>query len=126
MSILINNNDFSIKTHKKKQDIKRHDQGVFRCRIDFRASQAQNYHYNLSVISKSIKIKVVLFLIWKCINTYYYYCVYSNFIVLPEQPIVLDRWGRQLNGTTIGPKQEEDNVTITCRVVGGKFQKRTL
>lgn len=34
------------------QDIKRHDQGVYRCRIDFRTSQTQSYTYNLSVISE--------------------------------------------------------------------------
>lgn len=39
--------------------------------------------------------------------------------VLPEQPIILDRWGRQLNGTILGPKQEGDDIVITCRVVGG-------
>lgn len=26
--------------------------------------------------------------------------------VLPEYPVVLNRWGRQLNGTTLGPKEE--------------------
>lgn len=26
--------------------------------------------------------------------------------VLPEHPVVLNRWGRQLNGTTLGPKEE--------------------
>lgn len=34
------------------QDIKRHDQGIYRCRIDFRTSQTQSYTYNLSVISE--------------------------------------------------------------------------
>ena len=43
------------------------------------------------------------------------------FSVLPEQPIVLDQWGRQLNGTMLGPKLEGDNVMITCRVVGGEM-----
>lgn len=41
-------------------------------------------------------------------------------LVLPEQPLILDRWGRQLNGTQLGPKQEGDDIVITCRVVGGK------
>lgn len=43
-------------------------------------------------------------------------------LVLPEQPIILDRWGRQLNGTQLGPKQEGDDIVITCRVVGGKLK----
>lgn len=61
--------------------------------------------------------------------------------VLPEYPVVLNRWGRQLNGTTLGPKEEVivqlaiiagyklqqslssfqgDDVLLTCRVIGGK------
>uniref|UniRef100_A0A182MD21 Uncharacterized protein n=1 Tax=Anopheles culicifacies TaxID=139723 RepID=A0A182MD21_9DIPT len=42
-------------------------------------------------------------------------------VVLPEQPVVLDRWGRHINGTKLGPKEEGDDVVITCRVSGGKF-----
>lgn len=41
------------------------------------------------------------------------------FLVPPEDPIVLDGWGRPLNSTTIGPKEEGDDVTLTCRVIGG-------
>ncbi|XP_061393322.1 nephrin-like [Musca vetustissima] len=47
---------------------------------------------------------------------------YFVITVLPEQPIILDRWGRQLNGTKLGPKQEGDDIVITCRVVGGRPQ----
>jgi hypothetical protein len=36
------------------QDIRRHDEGVYRCRVDFRTSQTQSFRYNLTVISKSI------------------------------------------------------------------------
>ncbi|KAG5675617.1 hypothetical protein PVAND_005506 [Polypedilum vanderplanki] len=74
------------------KDIKRHDQGVYRCRIDFRTSQTQSYTYNLSVI------------------------------ILPESPVVLDRWGRQLNSTKIGPVQEGEDIILSCRVVGGRPQ----
>ncbi|XP_034667123.1 neural cell adhesion molecule 1 isoform X1 [Drosophila subobscura] len=74
------------------KDIKRHDQGIYRCRVDFRTSQTQSFRFNLSVI------------------------------ILPEQPIILDRWGRQLNGSQLGPKQEGDDIVITCRVVGGRPQ----
>ncbi|XP_062545829.1 nephrin-like isoform X2 [Armigeres subalbatus] len=42
--------------------------------------------------------------------------------VLPEQPVVLDRWGRLMNGTKLGPKEEGDDVVITCRVSGGRPQ----
>ncbi|XP_065089794.1 hemicentin-1-like [Ochlerotatus camptorhynchus] len=74
------------------KNLKRHDQGIYRCRIDFRTIQTQTYRYNLTVI------------------------------VLPEQPVVLDRWGRLMNGTKLGPKEEGDDVVITCRVSGGRPQ----
>lgn len=50
---------------------------------------------------------------------------YSKFVsnsisVLPERPIILDRFGVQLNGTTIGPIEEGDDMTLVCRVIGGK------
>lgn len=34
------------------QNIKRHDQGIYRCRVDFRTSQTQSFRYNLTIISK--------------------------------------------------------------------------
>jgi hypothetical protein len=40
---------------------------------------------------------------------------------LPEQPVVLDRWGRQLNSTKIGPMQEGEDIILSCRVVGGEM-----
>lgn len=42
------------------------------------------------------------------------------FAVPPEPPLVLNRWGRQLNGTVLGPMEEGDDIMLTCRVVGGK------
>lgn len=45
----------------------------------------------------------------------------SFFAVPPEQPTILDRWGRHLNGT-IGPHEEGEDVTLTCRTVGGHPQ----
>jgi hypothetical protein len=60
-----------------------------------------------------------------------YYCdnIFSNFFslplssfaVLPENPIILDRWGRVINRTTIGPMEEGDDVILSCRVIGGKY-----
>lgn len=41
--------------------------------------------------------------------------------VLPETPLVFDRWGRQLNSTKIGPTQEGEDIILSCRVVGGKL-----
>lgn len=40
------------------------------------------------------------------------------FSVPPEQPTILDKWGRQLNGT-VGPFTEDQEVVLTCRTVGG-------
>lgn len=43
------------------EDIKRHDQGVYRCRVDFRTSQTQSFRYNLTIISKYIyKLKSII------------------------------------------------------------------
>lgn len=41
--------------------------------------------------------------------------------VLPENPIILDRWGRNINRTTIGPMEEGDDVILSCRVIGGEY-----
>ncbi|XP_017771245.1 PREDICTED: nephrin [Nicrophorus vespilloides] len=72
-------------------DIRRHDEGVYRCRVDFRNAQTRSFRYNLTVI------------------------------VPPEQPTILDKWGRQLNGS-VGPHEEGDDITLTCRTVGGHPQ----
>lgn len=45
----------------------------------------------------------------------------SSFTVLPEQPVVLDRWGGPLNGSKIGPVHENDDIMLSCRVVGGEI-----
>lgn len=50
-----------------------------------------------------------------------FFKIYGLFIVPPESPTILDQWGRQLNGT-IGPHEEGDDVTLTCRTVGGHPQ----
>lgn len=39
----------------------------------------------------------------------------------PEPPTILDKWGRHLN-TTIGPYDEGDDISLTCRTVGGHPQ----
>ncbi|KAL3287263.1 hypothetical protein HHI36_001739 [Cryptolaemus montrouzieri] len=39
----------------------------------------------------------------------------------PEQPTILDKWGRQLNNT-VGPHEVGDDITLTCRTVGGHPQ----
>ncbi|XP_047005128.1 nephrin-like [Schistocerca americana] len=69
------------------------DEGVYRCRVDFRNAPTRSARYNLTVI------------------------------VLPETPVILDRWGRRLN-KTLGPLLEGDDITLNCRVVGGKPEPR--
>ncbi|XP_050101406.1 uncharacterized protein LOC126581643 [Anopheles aquasalis] len=77
-------------------EIKRHDQGIYRCRVDFQNSQTQSFRFNLTVI------------------------------IPPSQPVILDRWGRIINSTIIGPKEEGDDIMLTCRVVGGRPQPDVL
>lgn len=44
---------FSLHPHVPSlQDIRRHDEGIYRCRVDFRTSQTQSFRYNLTVISE--------------------------------------------------------------------------
>ncbi|XP_060810610.1 nephrin-like [Amyelois transitella] len=72
------------------RDVKRRDEGVYRCRVDFRNTQTTSFRYNLTVV------------------------------VPPEKPVVVDRWGRVINTTTLGPHEEGQDVLLTCRVLGGR------
>ncbi|XP_057337300.1 hemicentin-2-like isoform X2 [Microplitis mediator] len=74
-------------------DIKRHDAAIYRCRVDFRQGQTRSVHYNLSVV------------------------------VLPESPVILNRYGQAVNDT-IGPEGERDDLILTCRVTGGSPSPR--
>uniref|UniRef100_A0A182R0P9 Uncharacterized protein n=1 Tax=Anopheles farauti TaxID=69004 RepID=A0A182R0P9_9DIPT len=42
-----------------------------------------------------------------------------------QHPVVLSQWGQQLNSSKLGPKEEGDDIVLTCRVVGG-FGPATL
>lgn len=44
--------------------------------------------------------------------------MFLSISVPPEQPTILDKWGRQLNAS-VGPHEEGDELTLTCRTVGG-------
>lgn len=37
------------------EDVKRHDEGVYRCRVDFRNAQTRSVRYNLTVIGKYLR-----------------------------------------------------------------------
>ncbi|XP_034934687.1 neural cell adhesion molecule 2-like [Chelonus insularis] len=69
-------------------DIKRHDAALYRCRVDFRRGQTRSMHYNLTVI------------------------------VLPEEPIILNRYGHVIQDI-IGPEEEGEDLILVCRVTGG-------
>jgi len=51
--------------------------------------------------------------------------IFLPIAVPPEQPTILDRWGRILNGTA-GPYEEGDAPYLTCRVTGGKLAQNTV
>ncbi|KAL0849658.1 hypothetical protein ABMA28_013912 [Loxostege sticticalis] len=72
------------------RDVKRRDEGVYRCRVDFRNTQTTSFRYNFTVV------------------------------VPPEKPVVVDRWGKVINTTTLGPHEEGQDVLLTCRVLGGR------
>ncbi|XP_061931249.1 hemicentin-1 isoform X7 [Apis cerana] len=77
------------------KDVKRHDAATYRCRVDFRKGQTRSFRYSLIVI------------------------------VPPEQPTILDQWGRIVNGTA-GPYEEGDTPSLTCRVTGVKPLTTTI
>lgn len=45
------------------EDIRRHDQGLYRCRVDFRNSATKSFRYNLTIIGKSLYISLYVILI---------------------------------------------------------------
>lgn len=41
-------------------DIRRHDEGVYRCRVDFRNAQTRSFRYNLTVIGMQPNLHIIL------------------------------------------------------------------
>lgn len=41
------------------EDIRRHDEGVYRCRVDFRNAQTRSFRYNLTVIGEYVCLKTL-------------------------------------------------------------------
>lgn len=67
-----------------------------------------------------LKYLILLYLVDRFLKRNLSNSVIFSFLVSPESPVVLDRWGRQLNSTMIGPMQEGEDIILSCRVVGGK------
>ncbi|XP_050526353.1 nephrin isoform X2 [Daktulosphaira vitifoliae] len=63
-------------------EVSRHDEGIYRCRVDFRNSATRSFRYNLSVI------------------------------VPPEHPVIFDKWGRQFNHTIGPLNEHDDVALI--------------
>ncbi|KAL0270121.1 UNVERIFIED_CONTAM: hypothetical protein PYX00_007628 [Menopon gallinae] len=68
------------------------DEGVYRCRVDFKNSPTRNYQVNLTVI------------------------------VPPHKITVYDKYGRYVNDSTgvIGPLNEGSDLLLKCEIRGGK------
>ncbi|KDR10051.1 hypothetical protein L798_00313, partial [Zootermopsis nevadensis] len=62
------------------EDIRLRDEGVYRCRVDFRNTPTRSFRYNLTVI------------------------------VPPELPTIIDHWGRQLNSTVGPHNEGDDVI----------------
>ncbi|XP_023711739.1 nephrin isoform X2 [Cryptotermes secundus] len=62
------------------EDIRLHDEGVYRCRVDFRNTPTRSFRYNLTVI------------------------------VPPALPTIIDHWGRQLNATVGPHNEGDDVI----------------
>ncbi|KAL1502267.1 hypothetical protein ABEB36_007433 [Hypothenemus hampei] len=69
-------------------DVKRRDEGIYRCRVDFRNAQTRSVRYNLTVI------------------------------VPPEAPVILDKLGRHLNGSVGPHKVGDDIILTCRAVGG--------
>lgn len=73
-------------------------------------------HFNYYIIVYFSSYPTSYIHIINLLTFFFFFCI----LVPPEPPLVLNRWGRQLNGTILGPMEEGDDIMLTCRVVGGK------
>lgn len=94
-------------------DVNLKDEGVYRCRVDFRNSPTRNLRINFTVIGKmySITIYDELPLKMKLIA----------FPEPPDRPVILD--GRRGARTKlVEPYNEGSDVTLVCEVSGGELE----
>ena len=66
------------------------DEGIYRCRVDYRNSPTKNVKLNLSII------------------------------VPPNDPIIRNQNGQELSTYEIGPYEVGQNLILDCQVSGGK------
>ncbi|XP_072390735.1 neural cell adhesion molecule 1 isoform X2 [Diabrotica undecimpunctata] len=79
------------KARLRIQNVNMHDQGVFRCRVDFVNSPTRNYQVNLTLVAQ------------------------------PSAPRVFDAEGREIKvGHPAGPFLEGRELFLSCQVTGGR------
>ncbi|XP_063831580.1 nephrin-like [Ostrinia nubilalis] len=76
--------------HLSVEKVAHHDEGMYRCRIDYVDSPTRNYRVNLTVI------------------------------VPPESPRIYDSEGREILGPIAGPFREGQDLLLSCAAAGGK------